>query len=175
MLEAKAFLELFNVGLSTTVLEQLFADCNNKRLAERSPDLASQQVEELRSSGALNKREVLVHCDLAFTQILIGVLISRVTESQEALNAARGMFRARTIITMREEHDETGLDVPLGLTRRYELINHDLCAVCKVAKLSLPEDKSVRIGLGIPLLKAKHCVLRQMRVRGNKAASAVLF
>lgn len=52
-LEAKSDLKLFDVRVSSTILEQLLGDGHNERLAEGTANLASEQVEELGSSCAL--------------------------------------------------------------------------------------------------------------------------
>ena len=83
------------------------------------------------------------------------------------------MLRALSIITMRQEHNETVLDVPLLLTRANELIDHDLSTVSEVTKLSLPKDESVRVGLGIAILETKDSVLREMRVGSDEVSCLI--
>jgi len=158
VLESKAFAELFDCRISTTVLEELLALGNNERLAEGSPDLASQHVEELCSGRALNESEVHAFSNLTFSEIIGRVRIRGITQRQEALDTAGRVLRSSAIIAVRQKHDQARFDIPFGLTRSHELIDHNLGAVCKVAKLGLPEDKSVGVSLGVALLKAKHCV-----------------
>lgn len=47
--------------------------------------------------------------------------------------------------------------------------------VCEVSKLGFPKTKSVRVGLGVTLLKTKDSILGKMRVSGDKTARAVLL
>ena len=175
MLEAKSNLELIDLRLSTTVLEELLRDGNDERLAEVPSALASEQMEELRGGGALSQGEVHALSNLALTNVVSGVLIISVGQLEETLNTARGVLGTSTIVTVREEHDQARFDVPLGLARSHKLVNHDLSTVCEITELGLPKDERHRVSLGVAMLEAENGILGQVRVRGDETACAVLL
>lgn len=88
MLPAKADIEVFDRGISTTVLKEFLGDSDDKRLTEGPPDLTPEQMEELSGSSALSKGEVHPLSDLAVFNIIRRVLIVAIAELEEAFNAA---------------------------------------------------------------------------------------
>lgn len=68
--ESKACLEFFYVGRSATELQKFLRDSNNKRLAERSANLASQQMEVVCCGSAVGKREVHMLSDPSLSLLL---------------------------------------------------------------------------------------------------------
>ena len=85
-LETKTCLELFNVGVSTSKLEQFLGDGDNQGLAERSSDLSSEQVEELSGCGALSQSKVHLLRNLSLRHVVGRVLIVSIIELQESLD-----------------------------------------------------------------------------------------
>src|SRR6516165_30782 len=61
------------------------------------------------------------------------------THLQVALESRRGMLRSLPLVTMGQQTNETGHSQPLALARRYELVEHHLCAVGEVAELRFPQ------------------------------------
>ena len=161
-LETQSNLKLFDVGVSSTILQQFLGDWDDERLAERTANLASEQVEELGSSSALCQAEVHSFHNPGFGPVRWRGVVVSIIKLQEALNTTRGVLWASTVVTVRQEHDEARLHIPLALTRCDELINHDLSSVGEVTKLSLPQNKSGWVTLGVTLLEAKHSILGQM-------------
>ena len=87
--ETQASFELFDLGLSTAVLEELLAHSDNKWLTEWSSDLASKQMEELSGRGTLGECEVHILCDHSLSHVISRVSVSTITQGQEPLDAAR--------------------------------------------------------------------------------------
>lgn len=50
----------------------------------------------------------------------------------------------------------------------------DLCGVCKISELCLPQDQAVGVLHAVAQLKAKHSVLRQGTVREKEGSCHVL-
>lgn len=69
------------------------------------------------------------------------------------------MLGAGAIIAVRQKHDQTRLDVPLGLTGSHKLIDHDLSTVSKVTELGLPEAEGVGVRLSVTLFETEDGVL----------------
>ena len=79
-LESESLLELLDLGVSSTVLEELLGDGHDEGLAEGSANLASQQMEELGGGRALSETEVHVLGDLGLGHIVSGGLVIRVSK-----------------------------------------------------------------------------------------------
>lgn len=58
------------------------------------------------------------------------------------------------IISVWEEHDQSTLSRPLGLTTADKLVNNTLGGVVEISKLGLPYHQGVRIGGGVSVLKS---------------------
>src|SRR5436853_382687 len=65
---------------------------------------------------------------------------------------------------VRQEQNQTARLIPLGFSGNNELIDNDLRAICKIAKLRFPHDKSQRIGNAIPEFVAHYCEFTQKAV-----------
>lgn len=72
------------------------------------------------------------------------------------------MFWSLSIITVREKHHEPIFNIPFRLARRDKLVDHDLSAVCKVTKLSFPQDEAHWVGNGVAVFKTKDGVLTEV-------------
>lgn len=59
------------------------------------------------------------------------------------------MFRTIAIISVRQKHHKTIVNVPFSFSRHNELINDDLSTVGKVTELCLPKAKSVWVSLRV--------------------------
>ncbi len=79
------------------------------------------------------------------------------------------MLWSLAIVAVRQEHDKTLLDIPLGFTGSDHGINDNLCSICEVTKLCLPNGEGVRVGLGVTILETENGILRQMRVADLEA------
>ena len=67
------------------------------------------------------------------------------------------------------EHQSDAIHTaPLHLTRGNELINHDLSAVGKVAKLGFPNHQGIGVVRSVTVLKAQHGFLGQNRVNDHE-------
>ena len=121
-------------------------------------------MEVLGSSRAVAKTEVHSFDNLRLWHIISGWLIVSIVKLKESLDTARGVLWASTVISVRQEHDETGFDIPFGLGRSHELVNHDLSSVSEITKLGLPKHKSRWIGLRVAELVTEDGVLGEVRV-----------
>ena len=58
-----------------------------------------------------------------------------------------------SFVSMRQEHNQATLPVPLGLSVGDELIHDALCGVVEVTELCLPENQGAWVGNREPKLK----------------------
>ena len=96
---------------------------DHQRLAPVSKGLAAQQVEILGGVRGLDDLNIVFGCKL-----------------DESLDAGTGMLRALAFVTVGQQQDETGEQIPLGFTGADELIDDGLRDVDKVSELSFPQD-----------------------------------
>src|SRR6267142_94454 len=75
---------------------------------------------------------------------------------QIALNACAGVLRPLSLVSMRKQHYEAAQQSPFVLTRRDELVNHNLRAVCEIAELRLPERQDFGIVPTEAVFEAEH-------------------
>ena len=66
------------------------------------------------------------------------------------------MFRALTFVAVREQHDESGEQVPLGFSGADELVDDGLGHVDEVAELSFPEDERFGIVAAVAVFEAEN-------------------
>lgn len=59
------------------------------------------------------------------------------------LDAARGMVGSLTLVAVGQEHDDTGVLLPLLLGGGDELVDDGLRTLCEVTELSLPRHEGV--------------------------------
>ena len=83
------------------------------------------------------------------------------------------MLWTSTIVTVREKHDKTVLDVPLGLSGSYKLVDHGLSAICEITKLCLPKNQRVWACLSISVFKSENSVLSEVGVGCDEASCLV--
>src|ERR1700738_1976383 len=95
-----------------------------QRLAPVAKGLAAQEVEILSGIRGLDDLNVVVGRKL-----------------DEALDTGTGMLRALAFVTVGQQQDETGEQVPLGFAGADELIDDGLRHVYEVSELSFPEDE----------------------------------
>jgi len=84
------------------------------------------------------------------------------------------MFRAITIETVRQQHNETVMNVPLSFTRGHKLIDHNLGAISEITELGLPKSQGVGESLGVTIFETKDGVLRQVRAGSNETTALFL-
>ena len=106
-LESEANFEIFYLRASSTILQELLGDWNNQWLSKWSSNLPPEQVEVLGSSGAVAKTEVHSFDNLRLWHIISGWLIVSIVKLKESLDTARRVLWASTVISVRQEHDET--------------------------------------------------------------------
>ena len=69
---------------------------------------------------------------------------------------------------MGQQQNQSANALPLGLTACDELVNNDLCTVCKIPKLRFPNGQEGRVYNGVTILKAEHGHFGQDAVVGAK-------
>ncbi len=74
------------------------------------------------------------------------------------------MFGALSVVAVREEHDDSGEEAPLGFACSDELIDDGLRSVNEVAELRLPEDQGFGVVAGVAVLEAQGGGLGEKRV-----------
>ena len=74
------------------------------------------------------------------------------------------MFRPLAFEAMRQQADQTGHAQPFGFARVDELIEHDLRAIGKIAKLGFPHHQRVRFRQRIAIFEPEHRIFRQHRI-----------
>jgi len=148
------------------VSQQGLGEQQNQRLAELTVHLSSQQMEDVSGSGGVGNLHVGI---LVLTLQLIGtgeVSGVFVTELQESLESGRRVIRTLTVETVGERQNKTRALSPLDLTSGNKQIDNNLGSVGEITKLSLPDDKGIRVGQRVTVLETHDTVLRQRRV-GN--------
>ena len=130
-------------------------------------------MEVVGSGGRHNNAHVNLLDDVlvVVADAIFGNELVLVAKLQVTLSATRRVLRAGTVVTVRQKHHETVLNVPLGLTRADELIDDDLSAISKVTELRLPHGQRVRMSLRIAKLVAEDGEFRQVRVGGNELST----
>lgn len=100
--------------------------------------------------------------------------VDRVTQLKESLNTATWVLGSSTVVTVGQEHDQSVFNVPLSFTCGNKLVNHDLGTISKITKLSLPENKGVRVCASVSIFESKHCKFWKIRVGGDKVSRFIL-
>src|SRR5689334_1493483 len=77
-------------------------------------------------------------------------------ELQVALDARAGVFGALSFVPVREQQDQAAEQSPLILPCRHELVDDDLRAVSKVAKLRLPQRERLGKIAAVAVLETHH-------------------
>ena len=72
-----------------------------------------------------------------------------------------------TFHAVRQEHNETRLSDPLGLTAGDKLIDDALGRVGEVSELGFPQDQGVGVGHRVAQFKSEHAVLAEGAVANS--------
>lgn len=83
---------------------------------------------------------------------------------KKSLHSTSRVFRASTIITMRQQYNQSTLSQPLLFTAADICIKNDLSAVKKITKLRFPDVQILWTLQTISIFKTKHCKLTQTRI-----------
>src|SRR5262249_51337980 len=119
----------------------------NQRFAPRSESLSPQHVEILRRRRRLTNLNIVFRCEL-----------------EVALNTRAGMLRPLALITVWEQHDNAGGQIPLVIASADELIDDDLCAVGEIAELRFPHDERFGIVAAESVFEAKASGFGERRI-----------
>src|SRR6266481_5735422 len=139
--------EFFDLRAGVGMAQHAFWRKDNQRLAPGAAHLTAQHVEILGGSGRLADLHVVFGSQL-----------------HETLKTGAGMFRALAFVAVREEHDETGRQIPLVLARADELVDDDLRTVGEITELRLPQDKSFGIVAAETIFESEATCLGERRV-----------
>ena len=66
------------------------------------------------------------------------------------------MLGPLTLVTVRQQQDETAHAQPFSLARAEELVDNHLCAIGEVAELRLPQDKGGGVGEAVAVFEPDH-------------------
>ena len=115
-LEMLIWSEVLNTRAGTLQSEHLLGRDDTEWLSEWRAHLQSQQVEVVGSLRAVNYLHVnlLQHVQVVVVAA-VGNLVILVAQLQISLNSRRGVLWAIAVVSVRQEHHETVLDVPFGL------------------------------------------------------------
>ena len=101
-------------------------DEERQRIALQKVGLATKQVEVLRGRRAVHEPQVDVGGRL-----------------ENALGSRARVLRALTLVPVRKQEDERGLQAPLGAAGGDELVEHHLRAVDEVSVLRFPDHEAI--------------------------------
>ncbi len=76
-------------------------------------------------------------------------------ELQIPLDAGAGVLRSLAFVAVRQQHDESGQQVPLGFAGGNELVDDDLRAVDEVSELRFPQHQRFGEIAGVAVLEAE--------------------
>src|ERR1700693_3084229 len=82
-------------------------------------------------------------------------------ELQKPLDTGAGVFRSLAFVAVRQEQDEAGEQVPLGLPGGDELIDDGLRDVYEIAELGFPENESLGIVAAVAVFEPENAGLGQ--------------
>ena len=74
------------------------------------------------------------------------------------------MFGSLSLVTVRQEQNESAHPRPLYVGGSDELVDDDLCAVCKISELGLPERQGPGLRQAVPVFETETRGLRQKTV-----------
>src|SRR5262249_51178448 len=120
---------------------------DDERLARLTAGLASQHVEVLRCSRAIDHLHISLRAKL-----------------QEPLDSRARMLRPLSLVTVRQQQDNAARLVPLLFPGCYELVNYDLRGVDEAAKLRSPQHKCFRRGDAVAVFETERPRFRQRAV-----------
>ena len=93
-------------------------------------------------------------------------------ELHEAFQPCRTVLGSLAFVAVGQHEREAVEPPPFHFTAGNELVDHDLCAVGKIAKLRLPDHQGARIVGGIAVFKSQHGFFRQNGVDHGKIGLA---
>src|SRR5512146_3152671 len=82
-------------------------------------------------------------------------------ELEEPLNARAGMLGALALVPMREQHHQSGEQIPLGFTDDDELVDDGLRYVGEVAELGFPQDQRLGKVAAVAVFESEHSCFGQ--------------
>ena len=133
--------------------QQALGRHEDQRLAIVTTQLAAQRVE------VLGRRRQVADLD-----VVLGA------ELKKALQAGARVLGPLALLAVRKQHHQSARAVPLLLRARDELVDDDLCGVCEVPELRLPDRQPARVGGAVSVLEAEHRRLGEHGVADDKAA-----
>src|SRR5882724_1717878 len=74
------------------------------------------------------------------------------------------MFRSLSFVTVRQQHHQPALLIPLLLSGRDELIDNHLSDVYEIAKLGFPQCQSLRRSHAVTVFKTQHTLFGERTV-----------
>lgn len=116
-------------------------------LAERPCKLPAKRMKEVSRSGNIRYNHIQLCAHL-----------------QHPFHSCAGVFRTLTFITMRQKHYKSIHPVPLLFAAGYELVDDDLCTICKVPELCLPQHQRIWRSHCISIFKTYYAVFAQKRI-----------
>lgn len=78
------------------------------------------------------------------------------------------MLWTLAIESVRQQENQSVLNIPFCLTGSEELVNYDLSTICEITELGFPKTKGVRVSLSVSIFKSKNCELRKMGAGCNE-------
>mmetsp|Transcript_52822 Transcript_52822/g.53221 ORF Transcript_52822/g.53221 Transcript_52822/m.53221 type:complete len:332 (-) Transcript_52822:1055-2050(-) len=159
----------------TPLIPQQILRCNdNQRLSKFPVHLPPQTMKVIGGSGAIHHLPIaLLDLHPQIKRHLWNVMRILIHHLEESFQATTRVFGPLTVVPVREEHDQPALSHPLVLTRRNELINHNLGTVAKISKLGLPNHQRVGVFEAVPQFKADYPKFRQDGILCGEAGLGV--
>lgn len=108
-------------------------------------NLSSEGVEVIGSIGAVDYLNVTSPHLILISRGLI-FITDVIRKIQNPLDSGLTVLRSLTVHAVRENHHDSGLNSPLGLSTHDKVVDHDLSSVHEVSKLSFPDDQRVGVG-----------------------------
>lgn len=142
------------------VSKELFRSERYEGLSELAVHLSSEWVEVVRWERAVHDRPVNLTALSSESRTRVGDRLLQIVIAllKISLHASWWVFRSLTIHAMREQQDETSLNVPLRFTTGQIVIDNDLCTIGEITKLSFPNCETVRVRDGISVFETKNTI-----------------
>ena len=101
--------------------------------------LSSQQMEIIGSSWATCDIDI-DWAQLFFIFQILSHITVIITQLQKSLNSTWAVLRSLPIHSVWQIHNESWWLIPFSLCTDNKVIDHDLGSICKISKLSLPNN-----------------------------------
>src|SRR5690554_4504323 len=121
--------------------QQTFWRKNNQWLSEIALHLSSEQMEEICGGSNICHKHIV-----------------RGTHLEKSLHSSRRMLCSLAFITMWQQHYQTILQFPFIFGCGNVLVDHNLCAVAEITKLSFPKCETSRTCHSISIIKSNHSI-----------------